>query len=158
MLVNMVSERVERVVSKQYSTTVDFEIEVPPRKEFGDLSTNVAMKLAKQLKKNPREIAQEIAGLLIEDSVFDRIEVMGPGFINFFLSNEILHEVVKTILEQGEEYGRENVGKGLKIQFEYGSANPTGPFTVGHGRQIVIGDVLSEVSRNSATTSQERCT
>ncbi|WP_414625528.1 arginine--tRNA ligase [Thermotoga neapolitana] len=141
----MVSERVERVVSKQYSTTVDFEIEVPPRKEFGDLSTNVAMKLAKQLKKNPREIAQEIAGLLIEDSVFDRIEVMGPGFINFFLSNEILHEVVKTILEQGEEYGRENVGKGLKIQFEYGSANPTGPFTVGHGRQIVIGDVLSEV-------------
>ncbi|AJG41548.1 arginyl-tRNA ligase [Thermotoga neapolitana LA10] len=145
MLVNMVSERVERVVSKQYSTTVDFEIEVPPRKEFGDLSTNVAMKLAKQLKKNPREIAQEIAGLLIEDSVFDRIEVMGPGFINFFLSNEILHEVVKTILEQGEEYGRENVGKGLKIQFEYGSANPTGPFTVGHGRQIVIGDVLSEV-------------
>jgi len=145
VLVNMVSERVERVVSKQYSTTVDFEIEVPPRKEFGDLSTNVAMKLAKQLKKNPREIAQEIAGLLIEDSVFDRIEVMGPGFINFFLSNEILHEVVKTILEQGEEYGRENVGKGLKIQFEYGSANPTGPFTVGHGRQIVIGDVLSEV-------------
>ncbi|WP_369819748.1 arginine--tRNA ligase [Thermotoga sp. SG1] len=141
----MVSERVERVVSKQYGTTVDFEIEVPPRKEFGDLSTNVAMKLAKHLKKNPWEIAQEIAGLLSEDSMFDRIEVMGPGFINFFLSNKILQEVVKTILEQGEEYGRENVGKGLKVQFEYGSANPTGPFTVGHGRQIVIGDVLSEV-------------
>ncbi|MCD6552038.1 arginine--tRNA ligase [Thermotoga sp.] len=145
MLVNMVSERVEKAVSEQYGTAVDFEVEIPPRKEFGDLSTNVAMKLAKQLKRNPREIAQEIVGVLNEDSIFDRIEVMGPGFINFFFSNRTLQEVVKTILEQREEYGSENVGKGLKVQFEYGSANPTGPFTVGHGRQIVIGDVLSAV-------------
>ncbi|AAD36169.1 arginyl-tRNA synthetase [Thermotoga maritima MSB8] len=145
MLVNAIRQKVSEVISKAYGSEIEFEVEIPPRKEFGDLSTNVAMKLAKTLKKNPREIAQEIVKSLDEDPSFDRIEIMGPGFINFFLSNELLRGVVKTVLEKKDEYGRENVGNGMKVQFEYGSANPTGPFTVGHGRQIIIGDVLSEV-------------
>lgn len=145
MLVNVIRQKVSEVISKAYGSEIEFEVEIPPRREFGDLSTNVAMKLAKTLKKNPREIAQEIVKSLDEDPSFDRIEIMGPGFINFFLSNELLRGVVKTVLEQKDEYGRENVGNGMKVQFEYGSANPTGPFTVGHGRQIIIGDVLSEV-------------
>ncbi|ACB10056.1 MULTISPECIES: arginine--tRNA ligase [Thermotoga] len=145
MLVNAIRQKVSEVISKAYGSEIEFEVEIPPRKEFGDLSTNVAMKLAKTLKKNPREIAKEIVKSLDEDPSFDRIEIMGPGFINFFLSNELLRGVVKTVLEKKDEYGRENVGNGMKVQFEYGSANPTGPFTVGHGRQIIIGDVLSEV-------------
>jgi len=145
VLVNAIRQKVSEVISKAYGSEIEFEVEIPPRKEFGDLSTNVAMKLAKTLKKNPREIAQEIVKSLDEDPSFDRIEIMGPGFINFFLSNELLRGVVKTVLEKKDEYGRENVGNGMKVQFEYGSANPTGPFTVGHGRQIIIGDVLSEV-------------
>ncbi|ABQ47655.1 arginyl-tRNA synthetase [Thermotoga petrophila RKU-1] len=145
MLVNTIRQKVSEVISKVYDSEIEFEIEIPPKKEFGDLSTNAAMKLAKTLKKNPREIAQEIVKSLDEDPSFDRIEIMGPGFINFFLSNELLRGVVKTVLERKDEYGRENTGNGVKIQFEYGSANPTGPFTVGHGRQIIIGDVLSEV-------------
>ena len=145
MLVNTIRQKVSEVISKAYGSEIEFEVEIPPRKEFGDLSTNVAMKLAKTLKKNPREIAKEIVKSLDEDPSFDRIEIMGPGFINFFLSNELLRGVVKTVLEKKDEYGRENVGNGMKVQFEYGSANPTGPFTVGHGRQIIIGDVLSEV-------------
>ncbi|AIY87227.1 MULTISPECIES: arginine--tRNA ligase [unclassified Thermotoga] len=145
MLVNAIRQKVSEVISKAYGSEIEFEVEIPPRKEFGDLSTNVAMKLAKTLKKNPREIAQEIVKSLDEDPSFDRIEIMGPGFINFFLSNELLRGVVKTVLEKKDEYGRENVGNGMKVQFEYGSANPTGPFTIGHGRQIIIGDVLSEV-------------
>jgi len=145
VLVNTIRQKVSEVISKVYDSEIEFEIEIPPKKEFGDLSTNAAMKLAKTLKKNPREIAQEIVKSLDEDPSFDRIEIMGPGFINFFLSNELLRGVVKTVLERKDEYGRENTGNGVKIQFEYGSANPTGPFTVGHGRQIIIGDVLSEV-------------
>jgi arginyl-tRNA synthetase len=145
VLVNAIRQKVSEVISKAYGSEIEFEVEIPPRKEFGDLSTNVAMKLAKTLKKNPREIAKEIVKSLDEDPSFDRIEIMGPGFINFFLSNELLRGVVKTVLEKKDEYGRENVGNGMKVQFEYGSANPTGPFTVGHGRQIIIGDVLSEV-------------
>jgi len=145
VLVNTIRQKVSEVISKVYDSEIEFEIEIPPKKEFGDLSTNAAMKLAKTLKKNPREIAQEIVKSLDEDPSFDRIEIMGPGFINFFLSNELLRGVVKTVLEKKDEYGRENVGNGMKVQFEYGSANPTGPFTVGHGRQIIIGDVLSEV-------------
>ncbi|PLV59832.1 arginine--tRNA ligase [Thermotoga sp. KOL6] len=145
MLVDLIREKVTKVITELYQVKIDFEVEIPPKKDFGDLSTNVAMKLAKVLKRNPREIAQEIMRKLEKDHTFSKTETMGPGFINFFLSNEVLQEVVGTILVQKEAYGKENVGDGTKVQFEYGSANPTGPFTVGHGRQIVIGDVLSEV-------------
>ncbi|HDG61858.1 MAG TPA: arginine--tRNA ligase, partial [Thermotoga sp.] len=121
-----------------------FNLEIPPE-GFGDLSSNIALRYSKVLKKNPREVAEDIVKELSKNPLFQKIEVAGPGFINFWFSKDALLEILKKILDLGERAFEKNIGNSLKIQFEYGSANPTGPFTVGHGRQIVIGDVLASV-------------
>ena len=148
MLIPLLRERMDEILeSLPLSEKVDYEIEIPPRKELGDLSSNVAMRLARVLRKDPITVGLELAERLKADTLFEKIEVVKPGFMNFFLSSETLRGVVKRVLEDGENYGKKDLGKGERVQFEYGSANPTGPFTVGHGRQIVIGDVLSNVFR-----------
>jgi len=120
---------------------VDFKIEIPPE-GYGDLSTNVAFILSRSLKRNPREIAVLISQKLRKESDYSRVEVAGPGFINVDFSIDYLSSVLAKIFEQPgfwKEQGETN------IQFEFASANPTGPFTVGHGRQAVFGDVLCRV-------------
>jgi len=120
---------------------VDFKIEIPPE-GYGDLSTNVAFILSRSLKRNPREIAVSISEKLRKESDYSRVEVAGPGFINVDFSIDYLSSVLAKIIEQPgfwKKHGETN------IQFEFASANPTGPFTVGHGRQAVFGDVLCRV-------------
>lgn len=119
----------------------DFTVEIPPE-GMGDFSTNVAFLLTKELKKSPRKIAEEITSEISAFSFIKECIVAGPGFINFTLNNELYSDTLNTLLEKPEFWKEE--GK-IKILFEFGSANPTGPITIGHGRQLVFGDVLSTV-------------
>ncbi|MBI4709140.1 MAG: arginine--tRNA ligase [Candidatus Portnoybacteria bacterium] len=122
------------------------EIERPENNQFGDYSTNVALKLAKEGKKNPMEIAEKIAAeLKNQNNLFEKIEVAKPGFINFFLSEEYLQNQVEQILKEEENYGNLEIGKDQKAQIEFISANPTGPLTLGNGRGGFYGDVLSNI-------------
>ncbi len=124
---------------------INFKVEKPKRRELGDLATNVAFLLSKELKKPPFEIAEEIANLLRKDENFSAVEVAKPGFINVRFSPEYYWGELGKILEEGFDYYRSDLGLGRKIQVEYVSANPTGPLHLGHGRGAVVGDVLANL-------------
>jgi len=111
-------------------------------KAHGDLATNLAMMLAKPAGRNPRELAQLVVDALPESSLIEKTEIAGPGFINFYLSDESTSSLVKAVLDQGNAYGRSNAGEGKKVQVEFVSANPTGPLHIGHGRGAAVGDCL----------------
>ena len=124
----------------------DIMLETPRSKENGDYATNIAMQLTKIAKKSPRAIAEAIVEHLDRESAsIETIEVAGPGFINITLKKEYLQEVVKTVIEQGDNYGRSNSGNGEKIQVEFVSANPTGDLHLGHARGASVGDSLCNV-------------
>ncbi|HMV27325.1 MAG TPA: arginine--tRNA ligase, partial [bacterium] len=117
---------------------------------FGNVATNLAMNLAKTQKMNPRELAQKIVDhLQLDSSLVTKAEVAGGGFINFFFSPNYLFTQLKTILLQGEEYGRHRFGANQRVDVEFVSANPTGPLSIGHGRQAVLGDVLCRLLSNA---------
>ena len=120
-------------------------LERPRDPAHGDFACNIAMQLAKPLKKNPRELAQAILDAFIEqkNSDVESAELAGPGFINFRLAKSAKQAIVKTVLEQGSLFGRGQIGTGKKVVVEFVSANPTGPLHVGHGRQGALGDALS---------------
>mgnify|MGYP001598887946 CR=1 FL=1 len=121
------------------------EIEVPPDESLGDLATPVAMSLSKTLKKSPREIAKEIVNSIKQKSTFDKIDIAGPGFINFTFSKEYLYSELKNLLKNKRGFLREDIGKGRKVQIEFVSANPTGPLHLGHGRGAATGEALSNL-------------
>ncbi len=121
------------------------EIEVPPNDSFGDLATPVAMSLAKVLKKAPKRIAEELAGLMKDETVFEKIEIAGPGFINFTFSKEYLYSEIKKMMQYESSFFRSDIGKGRRVQIEFISANPTGPLHLGHGRGGAIGEALSNL-------------
>ena len=111
----------------------------------GDFASNVAMRLAKPARKNPREIATQIVDALGDSDAVDRVEIAGPGFINFHLSAGAFHGELEAILEQGETYGRQARKDGPKINLEFVSANPTGPLHVGHGRGASYGATVGNL-------------
>ena len=113
-------------------------------KEHGDLATNIAMVLAKPLKKNPKEIAEEIKQNFVLDEKIIKIEVAGPGFLNFFLSKDSHGEILEQIQKENKDFGKSG-SKQSKVLIEYVSSNPTGPLHVGHGRGAVFGSVLSSL-------------
>ncbi|MEG6509401.1 arginine--tRNA ligase [Methyloligella sp. 2.7D] len=118
----------------------------PPRDEsHGDLATNAAMVLAKPAKMAPRAIAEKLMPLIAEDPLVEKVEIAGPGFINMTLKPSFWPGVVRTVLKQGEAYGRSDLGKGQKVNVEFVSANPTGPLHVGHCRGAVFGDALANL-------------
>lgn len=121
-------------------------IEYPKNTQFGDVSTNIAMQLSGQLKKSPRIIAQEIIDNLEYDTeLIDEINIAGAGFINFKLNKSYFHKIFEQIFKTGKRFGSSDFGSGKKAQVEYVSANPTGLLHLGHGRNAVIGDTLSNV-------------
>jgi arginyl-tRNA synthetase len=120
-------------------------LERPKSAEHGDFATNLALVLAKPLKQNPRAIATQLIAALPASEYIDKTEIAGAGFINFFLSAQSQQVVVKDILAAAAQYGRNNVGRGQKVQVEFVSANPTGPLHVGHGRGAAVGDCLSRL-------------
>jgi len=124
----------------------DIMLETPNNKDNGDYATNIAMQLTKLAKKPPRAIAEAILEKLNTDGTsIESIEIAGPGFINIKLKTDYLGGIVKTVLEQGENYGRSNFGNKQKVQVEFVSANPTGDLHLGHARGASLGDSLSNV-------------
>ena len=113
--------------------------------QHGDFATNVAMRLAKAARKNPRELAQAILAALPANDIVAKSEVAGAGFINFFLVKDVLTREVTRIHELGEQYGRSSLGRGQKVIVEFVSANPTGPLHVAHGRHAAYGASLANV-------------
>ncbi len=129
--------------------TANVVLERPRDPSHGDIACNIAMQLAKQLKMNPRELAQKIVAALLENpagkALVESADIAGPGFINLRVAASAKQAVVKAILDQGAAFGRGTAGAGKKVILEFVSANPTGPLHVGHGRQAALGDALSSL-------------
>ncbi len=124
-------------------------VEVPKNRSFGDFSTNVAMVLASELKKNPREIANSLVPYLEQIDGIQQVSVAGPGFININVNDAIWNNLVNDILAHSDEYGNSDVGNGEKINIEFLSANPTGPVHIGHARGAILGDVLARLMKKN---------
>lgn len=123
-----------------------FNIEKPANKDNGDYSTNVAMAGARAFKKAPRMIAEAIESCIdLDGTVFEKVEIAGPGFMNFFLSQQFYSDVLKDVFACGEDYGKSDYGQGKRILVEFVSANPTGPMHIGNARGGAIGDCLASV-------------
>lgn len=119
---------------------------IPKNKSHGDLSTNIAMQLSRELKSKPLDIANFIVNNLdFQGAIVDKVKIARPGFINFWLNENWLYKILDEIREQGENYGKVNLGKGKRIQVEFVSVNPTGPLHVGHGKCAAVGDALSSI-------------
>jgi arginyl-tRNA synthetase len=123
----------------------EFQVEHPEKREFGDYSTNLAFLIAKELKKKPIEIANQIAKSIQKEKIFERVEVKEPGFINFFLSPDFLFKELKKILKEKENYGKSKIGKGKTVIIDYSSPNIAKPFGIGHLRSTIIGQALYNI-------------
>ncbi|WP_461833946.1 arginine--tRNA ligase [Desulfothermus sp.] len=123
------------------------QIEPPREKKFGDIATNIAMLLSKELKDSPRNIAEKIKDFILNNhsEFIEKIDIAGPGFLNFTLSKSFWQKEILEVLNKEEKYGQCDFGKGKKVLIEYVSANPTGPLHVGHGRGAAVGDSLSRI-------------
>ena len=143
---HFITSEVERYLAAQNITDITVILEKPKQKQFGDISCNIALQLASRLKKNPRAIASEIIAFVKHDPKFiARSDIAGPGFVNFFIADSAVHATLQRILEERQNYGKEDLGQGQKTQVEFISANPTGPLTIGHGRQAVLGDTIARL-------------
>lgn len=129
-----------------YLKEIQIGFDRPKIETHGDISSNAAMLLTKQLKKNPREIAKEIiANLAVDSAKITKVEIAGPGFINFFFHTDFLVKKIETILTGKDEFGKSKKHFAKRANVEFVSANPTGPLTVGHGRNAVCGDTLANL-------------
>ncbi|MDT8880033.1 arginine--tRNA ligase [Halomonas saccharevitans] len=132
--------RQQGVVPAEIAPTIKVD---PTRdKAHGDYATNLALMLAKPAGKKPRELAETLVAALPESDAVQKVEIAGPGFVNFFAATDAAAQVVRQVLEAGDAFGRNLAGKGQKVQVEFVSANPTGPLHVGHGRGAAIGDCI----------------
>ena len=128
--------------------SINVELETPKNESFGDLSTPIAMELARVLRKPPIKIAEEIKNNLERD-IFDNIEIANPGFINFKFKRDFVISKLHELLNKGNEFFTQNIGKGKKIQIEFVSANPTGPLHLGHGRGAAVGQALANILKEA---------
>ncbi len=149
----MIRKRLKEVLDRCFAAGVkegiwpaeaaDYTIEKPKHEGLGDFSTNLAMVAAGRVRKNPRELAGRLREMLNKEcDLIDKIEIAGPGFVNFFLKNEVWQGVLPDICRRDKDYGPEAAGAGKKVLVEFVSANPTGPLSIGHGRQAVLGDAI----------------
>ncbi|MBP3890610.1 MAG: arginine--tRNA ligase [Solobacterium sp.] len=140
-----IAKAVNQVLDASISSE-EIELSLPKDKAHGDYATNIAMKYAKKVGKNPRDFANEIvAAFPLEEANVERLEVAGPGFINAFMKSDHLASVIGKVLRAKEDYGKSNVGNGKKINLEYVSANPTGDLHPGHARGAAIGDAVARL-------------
>jgi len=145
-----IKKELYQTLEKKYQLKdINFQIEYPPDSQMGDYSSNIAMMLARKLKKNPLKIGQGIVKTLNTlkslKEIFDKIEVAKPGFINFYLNEKTLLDNVNEILKNKDNFGQLKAPKRLNIQVEFISANPTGPLTLANGRGGFSGDVLANI-------------
>lgn len=148
-LKNIIEQAVKKAVSNGALPEAEmpqFNIEKPANKDNGDYSTNVAMAGARAFKKTPRMIAEAIVSCIdLDGTAFDRVEIAGPGFMNFFLSQQFYSNVLKDVFSCGKDYGKSDYGQGKRVLVEFVSANPTGPMHIGNARGGAIGDCLASV-------------
>lgn len=148
-LKNIIEQAVKKAVSNGALPEAEmpqFNIEKPANKDNGDYSTNVAMAGARAFKKAPRMIAEAIASCIdLDGTAFDRVEIAGPGFMNFFLSQQFYSDVLKDVFSCGKDYGKSDYGQGKRVLVEFVSANPTGHMHIGNARGGAIGDCLASV-------------
>jgi arginyl-tRNA synthetase len=123
----------------------EIQLEIPKNPEHGDFASNLAMTMAKTERKAPRKIAEALAAALQGNPLCDKVEIAGPGFINFRLAASCWHQVLDQVMHEGAQYGLCRIGAGTRVQFEFVSANPTGPLHIGHGRGAVVGDAVAAV-------------
>lgn len=140
-----IREILEKAIRKLGVDHIPIEIEIPREEKFGDFATPVAMGLSKILKKAPRKVAEEIVTAMEERDTFERIDIAGPGFINFTCSKWFLSSSLRALLSEKGKFIRSDVGKGEKVLVEFVSANPTGPLHLGHGRGAAVGAALSNL-------------
>lgn len=147
-----ISEHILNSINKAIETYRPFPQELEPHLEptkvsaHGDLSTNIAMQIANLKKRNPREVAKEIIEKLdLMPDACEKIDIAGPGFINFFLSKKSVALLLNEIFISLHEYGKTQIGKGKSVLIEFVSANPTGPLTIAHARQAAVGDILANI-------------
>ena len=148
--------RILKTVLKQIGEEngIDFSnkkvsIQENKEKSHGDYASNLAMVIAKDLSQTPREVAEKISSLLPSEEWIEKVNIAGPGFINFYLKKDTHNEILLLIEENGRDFGRNNSGNGERVLIEYVSSNPTGPLHVGHGRGAAFGSVLSELLRRA---------
>ena len=123
-----------------------FAVEKPKFDGQGDFATNMAMVVAGREKKKPRDVAAQLVELLEQHTdLFDKIEVAGPGFVNFFVRDNIWQDLLPEVCNQDTEFGLSKIGAGRRVLVEFVSANPTGPLSIGHGRQAVLGDAIARL-------------
>ena len=133
-----------------------YVLERTKSREHGDFATNAAMALAKPARTNPRALAQALVAALPPSPLVEKVEIAGPGFINFFLGPAAYHEETRRVLAEGARYGTSTLAAGRKTQVEFVSANPTGPLHIGHGRAAAVGDCLARVlTANGAEVTRE---
>jgi len=131
-----------RTVAPELADTLTVALDRTKQAQHGDYACNLAMQLAKPLRRSPRDIAQALIAALPASAVIEKVEIAGAGFINVFITTAAKQGVVRDVLQSGDDYGRINLGAGRKLQVEFVSANPTGPLHVGHGRGAAVGDCL----------------
>ncbi len=153
----MIKARIKKILDNYFTEGVEqglwtdaaansYSVELPKHASQGDYSTNIAMIIAGREKRNPREIASLLTEKLnTHDELFDKVELAGPGFVNFFVRDDVWQSIIKPVCEQAYTYGSSEVGQNKKVLVEFVSANPTGPLSIGHGRQAVLGDSIARL-------------
>lgn len=145
-LIAIIKEAVVQGLGIEQAEVPSILLEVPKDKQHGDYSTNIAMQLARVAKKAPRAIAETVVAAIGENhALINKIEIAGPGFINFYLDNAYLTALIPVIMDADDTYGTSDTGKGKKFQIEFVSANPTGDLHLGHARGAAIGDSLANI-------------
>jgi arginyl-tRNA synthetase len=145
-LITSAAENVRSAGLLAFDTLPAFEVEAPKHADHGDLATNLALVLASQAKRPPRQVAEAIISHLAPPAgMLQKVEIAGPGFINFFIADAYWYGVIPEIHQLGPAYGNSDLGAGLKVQVEFVSANPTGPLHIGHGRGAALGDALANL-------------
>lgn len=153
----MIRQQVQQVIDAAFERGVGagywpaelagkYTVEVPKQEGHGDFSTNIALILAGRQKTNPRQIAAQVVGLLEQETeLIERLEIAGPGFVNIFLKPKVWQHALFPVFEQGQHFGLSTIGHDRKVMVEFVSANPTGPLSVGHGRQAILGDAIARL-------------
>ena len=159
-LSNILKQEIKKCIDPQYGSfapeahppLAEVLLEIPPLPQFGEFSSNIAMKSSKLFKKSPMDLARAFLTVFRDipqnepfKGKIGRIEAKTPGFINFFLTPKALYEILVRIFNEDTDYGRLDFGAGKKIQIEFVSANPTGPLSVAHARQAAVGDALANI-------------